>query len=381
VIATCLVTFAACVTPEGKDTLPELTITRDLRIDADSANLSPIGWLAVLSDGAIAIAQRQDGAVLYFSADGTRLGAFGRSGDGPGEFRHVGAYGLLGDTLWVGDPTAARTTLIAPDRSLAGTSRWPSSLTFDPPLAGPSPTFFWIRPVAVLADSVILTEPMLAAGSESLVWPGGTHPGDPIVLVRSDGTFERVVAWIPEDKCVARIVFEGGSGSTDIPLCAKPQRAIAADGSRIAFAIPGDETEGGRYRLVMVGARGDTILSRQYSHTLEPIPRHLIDSVIARRLETAKQPEWRDAYRSMKLPTAFPPFARLLVGRDETIWLESYTRAGDRAWQVLDARGDLIGRVTLPRAVHLHVAEASALWGIETDSDGLEHVVRYRVSR
>jgi hypothetical protein len=71
----------------------------------------------------------------------------------------------------------------------------------------------------------------------------------------------------------------------------------------------------------------------------------------------------------------------LLVGRDETIWLESYTRAGDRAWQVLDARGDLIGRVTLPRAVHLHVAEASALWGIETDSDGLEHVVRYRVSR
>jgi hypothetical protein len=380
-LAGCLCLAVACAELEDEDPVPELSVTRDLRIDANAESLSPVGWIAVLSDGAIAVSQRQDGEILFFSADGSRLSAFGRSGDGPGEFRRLGGYGLVGDTLWVGDPSAGRTTLISRDRTLAGTRPWLHGISLEPPLEGVRPSFFMIRPIALLPDSAILTEPILAAGSESLAWPGGTFPGDPIVRVRVDGTFDRVIAWIPENECVVRIIVQGGSGVTDIPLCARAQRAVAVDGSRIAFAIPGAETEGGRYSLVVIGAAGDTILSRQYSHSLVPIPKPIMDSIMARRLEQAQGPELKDAYQSMKPPGSYPPFTRILVGRDNTIWLELFTLSGDRIWQVFDSRGDLLGRVALPRSVFVHAAEESAIWGTDTDDDGLEHVVRYRISR
>jgi hypothetical protein len=380
-LAGCLCLAVACAELEDEDPVPELSVTRDLRIDANAESLSPVGWIAVLSDGAIAVSQRQDGEILFFSADGSRLSAFGRSGDGPGEFRRLGGYGLVGDTLWVGDPSAGRTTLISRDRTLAGTRPWLHGISLEPPLEGVRPSFFMIRPIALLPDSAILTEPILAAGSESLAWPGGTFPGDPIVRVRVDGTFDRVIAWIPENECVVRIIVQGGSGVTDIPLCARAQRAVAVDGSRIAFAIPGAETEGGRYPLVVIGAAGDTILSRQYSHSLVPIPKPIMDSIMARRLEQAQGPELKDAYQSMKPPGSYPPFTRILVGRDHTIWLELFTLSGDRIWQVFDSRGDLLGRVALPRSVFVHAAEESAIWGTDTDDDGLEHVVRYRIAR
>ena len=83
----------------------------------------------------------------------------------------------------------------------------------------------------------------------------------------------------------------------------------------------------------------------------------------------------------MPIPETYPPIARVLPGRDQTTWLETYGAAGARSWRVLDERGEVQGRVTFPANVQVMVASRDIVWGIETDADGLQHIIRYRVSR
>ena len=89
----------------------------------------------------------------------------------------------------------------------------------------------------------------------------------------------------------------------------------------------------------------------------------------------------RTLAENMQLPEFFPPFTRLLAGHDETTWLELAPAREQRTWQMLDARGNVAGMITVPRNTTILAASRERLWGIETDQDGLQHIVRYRVSR
>ena len=52
---------------------PRLLVTADLRIDGMQADLVPIGGVAVMADGTIAILQPQDYIIRFFSAGGEPL--------------------------------------------------------------------------------------------------------------------------------------------------------------------------------------------------------------------------------------------------------------------------------------------------------------------
>ena len=69
--------------------------TRDLRIDANAHDLSPIDWISVAPDGAIVFNQPQDSLLRFFDAQGKSLGTFGRGGAGPSEFRIMAAHGWI----------------------------------------------------------------------------------------------------------------------------------------------------------------------------------------------------------------------------------------------------------------------------------------------
>lgn len=377
----CALVFLCACSSADRDTIRELNAVEDLRIDANAENLSPIIWLAVARDGGIVISQDQDGGVLFLGADGRRVGFFGRSGDGPGEFRHVSRYGWRGDTLWIGDVSAKRTTYVHPDRSLVRTALWPSGIEFDSAATGPSPTFFWVPPAAIYPDGSQLTEPMLAVGSAPALWLGPEDHSIPLVLVTAGGSFMAVAARIPGHSCTVRYGDRVSSGSATIPFCARPAHAVSATGSRVAIALPpARDSDADTYRVVAANDRGDTLFTRSYRFTPQPIPRQLIDSIITQRVVGASSPEQKDAFRSMTPPANYPPFSRILVGRDETIWIELYTTTGDRVWNVLGADGDGIGHVRLPRSVQVMVASREAVWGTDTDDDGLQHVVRYSVT-
>ena len=63
-----------------------------------------IRGIARLSDGSIAVADRSAAEVRIYDRQGRHLRSMGRSGEGPGEFRHpLGLWVTAGDTVWAGD--------------------------------------------------------------------------------------------------------------------------------------------------------------------------------------------------------------------------------------------------------------------------------------
>ena len=381
-VGAALVAAACSGTAEVASSRP-LTATLELRLDADSMNLSPISWVAVARNGDIVVSQNQDLNVRFFDERGGDLGTFGRRGSGPGEFQWIGSHGWLADTLFVLDPQARRLTLVSPARTLVRTMPWPSTILLDDDPSTPEPHFFWVLPVALYADGSMLTSPMMAAGDSAIRWPGGNPAGDPFVNVDENGAFRKIVATRPEDPCQARFPMPGGSGSIPVPFCFAPLTDFAPDGRRIATVLPGASSAPGSasYRLIVVAAAGDTTLARDYTYTPISVPPDTVESVLALRLKNEKRQEFIDAYRSVKPPDSYPALSRILVGRDDTIWLETYSRSGDRIWRVLGPDGATLGDVAVPRGIHIMVASREAFWGTDTDENDLASIVRYRISR
>jgi hypothetical protein len=150
------------------------------------------------------------------------------------------------------------------------------------------------------------------------------------------------------------------------------------DGSRIALS---SIEASGRpaYRVAVLRVNGDTVFNRTYQYQPIPIPNAAMDSAVRTRSRIG--PEAAAVLAKVKLPGAYPPLERVLLGRDETTWLEIYPLGEQRTYHELDARGNPAGVITLPRNVRVMVASRDTIWATETDEDGLQHIVRYRVAR
>jgi hypothetical protein len=90
-----------------------------------------------------------------------------------------------------------------------------------------------------------------------------------------------------------------------------------------------------------------------------------------------------DAAYSLPLPRTAPRFAEFLPGINGEMWIASFREDPSvrRSYVVVDRTGMAIGRVTLPpRAVLMEIGSTDVT-GVLTDSDGVEHVVRYSLRR
>ena len=108
--------FGAPLWPEG----PGWEFTQDLRIGAVDGppeyQFGRIGGLEVLSDGRIVIVDALTHNVRFFTSEGDHIRTVLRKGQGPGELSSPGGlYKGPGDTLIVGDGSAARMHVLAPD--------------------------------------------------------------------------------------------------------------------------------------------------------------------------------------------------------------------------------------------------------------------------
>ena len=268
-----------------------LTFTRDLRIDATEQDLSPIGWLLVARNGTIVAAQPQDNLLRYFDGKGTPLGTFGRGGAGPGEFKSLGLRGWAGDTLWVGDISTRRLTLVGPDRKLATTVPFPTAVTVGPSAKAPLPSLAFIIPQSYQRDGSMLVSALAGKGADWTEWTGADNKdATPILRVSGEGVLDRIVAWRPSFHCSVSIEIKGGTGSMSIPFCATPLLAYSDDGGGVAQVSMENATgRGAHYQLTVVRDKGDTVFSRTYAYAPQAIPRQAADSAIAARLPDARR--------------------------------------------------------------------------------------------
>ncbi|MGD8699436.1 MAG: hypothetical protein PVJ43_09110 [Gemmatimonadales bacterium] len=108
--------FGAPLWPEG----PDWKFTQDLRIGAidgpQEYQFGNLTGLQVLSDGQIVVVDAMAYNVRFFTSEGDHIRTVLRKGQGPGELSNPGGLYLgPGDTLIVGDGSAARMHVLAPD--------------------------------------------------------------------------------------------------------------------------------------------------------------------------------------------------------------------------------------------------------------------------
>jgi hypothetical protein len=278
----------------------------------------------------------------------------------------------------VSDIMTRRFTLISPDRKFVRTVSWLPTITMAGKVAGQPPRFRSPLTYTRYADGGHLVSASLMDGSPQPAWPGGEKPGSPVVRVDSTGAFVRLIVWRPEVQCTVPFdAGRGGRGFASIPFCAMPIQEVSANGDRYILSWVEHGTRPA-YRVAAFRMNGDTAFNRTYDYEPIAITKAEKDSAIASR---SRNPQLAAAMEKATLPDTRAPLLRILPGRDETTWLEVYTGTGDRIWHVLDASGAVTGRLKVPRNVELKVTSATTIWATETDDDGLQHIVRFRVSR
>lgn len=333
-------------------------------IDGPNALTNP-SLTVLLPDGGLAVAQRQENTVKIFDSAGRLTGSMGRAGRGPGEFRHIGAMGLLGDSaLWVADPSnrrvsvfdltgALRNEVSWPDRQdrmpyrpvLGGTAFVVADITYSP--SSPADTVWSLRlytPDGVLIDTIARSR-----RSPSTLSVNGRSVLNPL----PDGD---VHEWTPDGTEVVAV-----------------ERRMAESGSRATFAITWIDA-----------ATRDTLMRASFPYDPVPVPRALAESLeILIRNSGAPQGYERDVTSALRSFRYLPPVTAVVCEGNEAVWIGRETNSGQPTtrWYRVARDGRMTGFVELPSSSRITSAQGSLLVVAERGGLDVPYIAFYRVGR
>lgn len=361
-----------------------LTVTRDLLVASAEADLSETFSMTVSRRGEILVSQPEDGHIKVFSPTGA-VTIVGRSGEGPGEFKRVTRIGFIGDSLWALDPNTARVTFFGPDYKLLRSFAEPfSAMKAMQSKASDQPVVqFFIQ--AVLPGGALRAIASMRQGAPKPSWAADIDSGATLfVRISSAGEFQRRLAVAPVSPCSIEYSVGKGRGATRIPYC--PDRMSTDWNGSVGLAfvdVLGSKGRSAKYRVTLIRETGDTAFARIFPFVPIPITQGARDSVESQRAKQAKQlpPAFAAAMPRPDPEPTYPPVRNVLLGRDNTVWLEMRTSTGGHRWLVLDQQGTPVGTILLPDEITLKVADRGMLWGLTTDEDGLQGIVRYKVGK
>jgi hypothetical protein len=156
----------------------------------------------------------------------------------------------------------------------------------------------------------------------------------------------------------------------------RAEKAVAPHGRRFAF-LETDMTRrggGGTFALTVLRPTGDTVLARTYPFDRIPMSRQVEDSIV-----TSLRPELRDTART-RMNGQFSPVTAVVLGLDDTIWLQLHETATGIPCTMLDDRGQPILTIVLPRRSDLVQANRGMIWAVERDGDDVPSIARYRIA-
>lgn len=267
-------------------------------------------------------AHTQESTILVHDPDGRRVARIGRRGDGPGEFRILGAIGFLGDTLWAFDVGMSRVSYFTPAGALLGTTTVPFSMRPDPGKTPPP------RPVGLLTDDRVLGMELpfsreVAAGTLTEV---ATVAMDTAGSVLDTLYMQPVSIWAITDPA------DPGSYGAYQPQPFADEPLFAHSPRQPAYVVVHRRVEGDEsttLRVSRITFAGDTVYDHTFSYDPVPIDPAYADSLVSRfaghsatsRLGNgpalAKATQW--ARENLYLPAHWPPVEKAVVGLDETV--------------------------------------------------------------
>jgi hypothetical protein len=219
-------------------------------------------------------------------------------------------------------------------------------------------------------------------------------------LASPRGDITRVIAHIPTLMNFVEVSRQGGLSATGmaVPFIEPFYESVTQDGSRVAFGSTtiSPDGSGSKLRIIVIAARGDTLLARDIPFTATPILTKSADSMIADRMRPYRPqanskappsmaPDMADELESKMraaMPKASSPFRNLLIGADYTLWLSYPAGTGGREYLMLDEKGNALGLVALPKKnAFIASVTRKTVWVREYDDNDLPSLVRYKVVR
>ncbi len=364
---------------------PRAQLVQDLRLDAEREDFARIARIHVGPDGQMAIPELTDATIKLYNASGTLETSFGRKGRGPGEFTFVSRVGWIGDTMWVSDMKQRRISWFTADGKLIRTQASP--VVTNKPVSGISGPnadrvgFFvasHMRSDGAMAGEAFLMPPGAA--------PGRSIRGSAFVRVSIAGDVS-LLARLPNYSEDERFYMSAGGLLNPIPFVEAPMTAVSSDATHIAHVVPLQTTPGGgTVSVALMRNAGDTVFHTSFPYRGEPIPKAVRDSAIAAQLTrgttegASNAPQLFHAIAKRKTPHIYAGASFVVIGLDHTVWVGLHPTHDGQKVLVFNQRGDAEASVILPKRSTLRQASARHIWVTETDEDGLNSVVRYRVA-
>jgi hypothetical protein len=202
------------------------------------------------------------------------------------------------------------------------------------------------------------------------------------VRITAAGLLKGRIAVLPRNLCSISFVTPHGQGATSIPFCAAPV-LTDWDGSPLVACAVTATTGAPRYQLTLFSETGDKRFDLSLPFTPVSVTQAARDSSEARVAKMAKDfgADWAKSAPRLTPAPNYPPVRRLLVGRDQTVWVEERSTVPGHHWRIFDSRGNAVGSVDVPDDVAIKAADRNTIWCVVTDSDGLEGVARYHLER
>ena len=322
-----------------------------------SLSLGPSGYLAaVLFPGPqIAIVRGADRPIV-----------FSRDGSGPGELRSPSAIGWIDDNLWVGDGVLGRVTLFTSSGTLVRSIPAPGSMMGGPVLLRDGH-------VALVPLARATVEQQRPAPERVLRVSAGKVSDTLLTLMTQHRAFS---VTMPQGHMVGEQAFD------DFPLL----RAFPNGSGFVVVKRPIGRGKSAEYSVQRFAVTGQLLFQRSFWFTPVPLAKQDVDAVVAKVVTdmggSADPGLPARIEAALFRPSYFPPVNAVVPGQDGTLWIQrERTTTALGKWTLLSAKGSPVGDFLLPTTLQVRAGTATAVWGVETDADGVPSIVEYRVPR
>ncbi|UCF18463.1 MAG: hypothetical protein JSU87_10985, partial [Gemmatimonadota bacterium] len=300
-----------------------------------------IAAVEVDAKGNIYVADQQARRVAIYDSTGVFQLAFGRQGEGPGEFEAPNRLLWKGDTLVAWDPRLLRLSYFDRQGNLLRDER--AELQTYNRLALRPDGMFWVQ-----------RGPMY-------YWPirpGVGGIGHIVVADVAEESADTVLSW--EDQSTIPVRFE--NGLTVVPRRYAPRTQWTTDAEGRLFVAAGDE-----YEIDVYDMDGERIAAIRREHTRQPPSAAERDSALAWLEENAERygpnaDKVRKAFEIAELKSAT---GELLISDDGYLWVRVFDEdvLAKQTWDVFDPEWRYLTSVTLPPTLEVHRVTRDKLYG------------------
>jgi hypothetical protein len=363
--------LSAPLPAQSSPTRSKVKLGTPVAVSTDLEGLTSAEFAAIGPARDLFVAGPDSPVILHLNSAGARLGLIGRDGEGPGEYRRIGAMGWTGDTLWVRDDMLRRITLLSDRGAFLHTIPFLRLQSRDPRF------------------STLVARGLTSLGKQ--VYVEGFSPGtDPKVLeagarvvVVSDvpgSKADTVLTLVPQRAPIRLSMGNGGNIVVPQPWAGADVLALAGDGSFLARIRRTPQETAGHwsYELTAVRPSGTPM----YTVTIPFEPETLDEPLVEKWLTQFTDPRLISAFgsegklrkaliESVYRPPVLPPTVQVVIGTDGSVWITRERVVNSFVCDVVDPSGKLLGTIPLPSHRRLLAAGRDYAWLIH-ESDQSE---------